>query len=334
VQRILGYGKENTKFICEGSDVLADDNGGTLTKYLNGPGIDNKLRQTTGLSVSYFLSDHLGSTNGLTDATGALTASNSYDSFGNATNASFPTRYQFTGRELDSFTGLQYNRARSYDPNLGRFISEDPIGFGGGDINFFGYVWNNPYNYYDPLGLDGWGNDFADWGDGNIGYARRWWKSDPQNWGWNGGVDTVADLASGFSDMFRVGSGLGKAIYCEDLPDYRRFELIATDVVRGGGLFLTMAGPFAGRVGSSEPVRSPGGPKPSPKFQTPTNPPQFPPTDIPEGWRVRTGAPTEQYPNGYWRLEKPMNNGGWQGMDPSTMKPGTHPETHIPLPPR
>jgi len=42
--------------------------------------------------------------------------------------------------------------------------------------------------------------------------------------------------------------------------------------------------------------------------------------------------PTADYPNGYWRLEKPMPNGGWQGIDPSTMKPGTQCETHVPLP--
>ena len=39
------------------------------------------------------------------------------------------------------------------------------------------------------------------------------------------------------------------------------------------------------------------------------------------------------YPNGYWRLEKPMANGGWQGMNPATMRPGPQWETHIPLPP-
>lgn len=43
--------------------------------------------------------------------------------------------------------------------------------------------------------------------------------------------------------------------------------------------------------------------------------------------------PRPGYPNGYWRLEKPMANGGWQGIDPSTMKPGTQPETQVPLPP-
>jgi RHS repeat-associated protein len=147
-------GAQTTNFTYDGNDVLLDDVGGTQTKYLNGLGIDNKLRQTTGSTTSYFVADHLGSTNGLTDSTGALTASNSYDSFGNATNTSFPSRYQFTGRELDTTTGLQYNRARWYNPNIGRFISEDPIGFRGGDVNLYGYVRNNPTRFIDPRGLD------------------------------------------------------------------------------------------------------------------------------------------------------------------------------------
>jgi RHS repeat-associated protein len=74
------------------------------------------------------------------------------------------------------------------------------------------------------------------------------------------------------------------------------------------------------------------GPKPSPKFVPPTNPPQVPPSSIPPGWRVRSMPPTQQYPNGYWRLEKPMPGGGWQGIDPSTMKPGTQPQTHVEWP--
>ena len=132
--------------------MLVDDNSGTLTKYLNGMGIDNKLRVQTGSDVRYFLADHLGSTNGLADNLGNLTASTNYDAFGNATNASFPSRYQFTGREHDNFTGLHYYRARFYDANLGRFISEDPIGFTAGDINLYGYVWNNSISFRDPSG--------------------------------------------------------------------------------------------------------------------------------------------------------------------------------------
>ena len=154
VERNLGFGRERTRFTYDGEDVLLDNANGTQTKYLNGPGIDNKLSVRAGSAVSYFLADHLGSTNGLADATGSLTAQTGYDAFGNATNAAFPTRYQFTGREFDSFTGLQFSRARFYDPRLGRFISEDPIGFAGGDINLYGYVRNRPLTFTDSLGLD------------------------------------------------------------------------------------------------------------------------------------------------------------------------------------
>ena len=58
----------------------------------------------------------------------------------------------FTGREYDSETGLYFYRARYYDPKIGRFISEDPIGFQGGDLNLYAYVRNNPVNRTDPYG--------------------------------------------------------------------------------------------------------------------------------------------------------------------------------------
>jgi len=49
--------------------------------------------------------------------------------------------------------GFYYMRARYYDPEVGRFISEDPIGFEGGDVNLMAYVANNPVNGIDPSGL-------------------------------------------------------------------------------------------------------------------------------------------------------------------------------------
>ena len=153
VRRYTPGVREDTKFTNDGLDVLVDNDAGTLTKYLNGPGIDNKLRVQTGSSVNYFLTDHLGSTNGLAAPSGALVASTTYDSFGNSTITNFPSRYRFTGREVDSFSGLQFSRARFYDPTLGRFISEDPIGFRGGDVNLFGYVQNRPLMRRDSIGL-------------------------------------------------------------------------------------------------------------------------------------------------------------------------------------
>ncbi len=57
------------------------------------------------------------------------------------------------GREYDQETKLYYYRARYYDAEIGRFISEDPLGFKAG-VNFYAYVNNNPVNFNGPLGKD------------------------------------------------------------------------------------------------------------------------------------------------------------------------------------
>jgi RHS repeat-associated protein len=61
-----------------------------------------------------------------------------------------PIRY--TGREFDAETNLHFYRARYYDPQIGRFINEDPLRFRGGGVNFYDYVGGNPINYRDPSG--------------------------------------------------------------------------------------------------------------------------------------------------------------------------------------
>jgi RHS repeat-associated protein len=152
VKRYTDVSLDDTKFIYDGLDVVMDDDlVGGVTKYQNGLGIDDKLSLQSGGVTKYFLQDHLGSTVAITDAGGALMEQTSYDSFGNQTT-SLSTRYQYTGREYDAFSGFYYYRARWYDADLGRFISEDPIGFEGGDINLFAYVANRPTMLRDPLG--------------------------------------------------------------------------------------------------------------------------------------------------------------------------------------
>ena len=146
-----------TEFTHDGMDVIQDrfeKNDGTLstTNYINGLGIDDKLKITTGTTSKYFLTDHLGSTVGMADTNGNVTESATYDSFGRTISSNLTTRYGFTGRETDEATGLMYYRARFYDPQIGRFTSEDPIGFAGG-INSYSYVGNSPNNLVDPLGL-------------------------------------------------------------------------------------------------------------------------------------------------------------------------------------
>jgi RHS repeat-associated protein len=142
-----------TSFLYDGQDVVLDrNNDGSTVDYLNGRGIDTKLRQSSTATGSlYFLADHLGSTAALTTASGSVTEFQQYEAFG-GNNGSSLTRYGFTGRERDEATRLLYYRARWYDPDQGRFLSEDPIGFNGGS-NFFAYAGNDPLSLIDPLGL-------------------------------------------------------------------------------------------------------------------------------------------------------------------------------------
>jgi RHS repeat-associated protein len=66
----------------------------------------------------------------------------------------FNVRHLFTGQQWYSELGLYDLRNRFYSPDLGRFLQSDPIGFGGGDSNFYRYCGNNPANSADPSGLD------------------------------------------------------------------------------------------------------------------------------------------------------------------------------------
>ncbi len=58
----------------------------------------------------------------------------------------------FPGQYYDPETGLHYNYFRYYDPTTGRYVTPDPIGLEGGDVNLFPYVANNPVTRFDPLG--------------------------------------------------------------------------------------------------------------------------------------------------------------------------------------
>ncbi len=129
-----------------------------------------------------------------------------------------------------------------------------------------------------------------------------------------------AKLAPWFSKVFNKTSG-GKTPVVEiEQPTITQFgERVVSPPIGGN------ANPAANLGGR-------GAPKPSPKFKLPTNPPQSPPAQVPPGYNLRVMPPTQQYPNGYWVLEKAMPQGGFQKVNPSTMKPGPNPDTHVPLP--
>ena len=163
-----------TTYLYDGSGIIAEHNNrNELTRrYLHGPGIDEPLSVTEikghgkkDLPETYYYQvDGLGSITGLTDEKGRPVQRYEYDSFGNIRQHGnrIGQPFAFTAREYDRETGLYFYRARYYDPQSGRFIVRDPIGFAGGDINLYAYVWNNPVNWRDPLGIYGYSVHFDD----------------------------------------------------------------------------------------------------------------------------------------------------------------------------
>lgn len=89
------------------------------------------------------------------------------DEFGRQTAVTGSPAHTFTGalgvrNEVGIDSQLLYARQRWYDPQLGRFLNEDPIGFAGG-LNLYSYVANNPVNGVDPEGLHPWGRTGGGW---------------------------------------------------------------------------------------------------------------------------------------------------------------------------
>lgn len=146
-----------TRYLYDGDDLLAelDAAGNRLAEYSYYPGIDRPLSVRRGGQVYYYAQDVSGNVVGLTTSTGAVTNQYRYNPWGGAelVQEGVANSLRFAGRPYDPETGLYYNRARYYDPAVGRFISEDPLGLGGG-INHYAYVGNDPVNYRDPTGMD------------------------------------------------------------------------------------------------------------------------------------------------------------------------------------
>ena len=103
-------------YVYDGANVIQElgSSGNLLSSYTQGLGVDQPLALYQGAGTSYFHADGLGSVTSLTDPTGAVAASYVYDSFGNltASTGTVANPFQYTGREMDSESGLYYYRAR------------------------------------------------------------------------------------------------------------------------------------------------------------------------------------------------------------------------------
>lgn len=156
-----------------------------VARYTQGQNIDEPLATLLSGTTSYYESDALGTITSLSGSSGTLAQTYTYGSFGNTTNSSgsLTNFFRYTGREFDTETNLYYDRARYFDTNSGRFLSEDPLAFNAG-LNFYDYVNANPVNLADPTGLFGWGDVLPAWNHYCSGSGTPWTSPFSSiNWG-------------------------------------------------------------------------------------------------------------------------------------------------------
>lgn len=151
----LTTGGATRQFRYDGGNVVEERDGtGAVTgSQLGGLMLDEVYERIGSGGVRAPVVDALGSVLAEFDSAGGVTGQYSYGPFGQTTTTgatSLPQ--QWTGRERDTSTGLYYHRARYYSPTFGRFLSEDPLEFGAGDVNLHAYAFSDPTNLTDPTG--------------------------------------------------------------------------------------------------------------------------------------------------------------------------------------
>ncbi|MGB4727484.1 MAG: RHS repeat-associated core domain-containing protein [Thermogutta sp.] len=216
-------------FVYDGNQVVMDfqrTGAGNIQasnlkwRYLWGPAVDQVLAEEavdggTDDLVQWTLTDHLNTVRDIArfdPQTGATTVVNHlvYDAFGKVTaetNPAVDSLFLFTARPFDPDTQLQNNLNRWYDARVGRWLSEDPLGFDGGDSNLYRYVRNAGIIGLDPIGLlrlpilsDLW-DDIKERADRRRGHGA-WGDSAQHCWAacYIGAVYGVGNLAAIIAD--------------------------------------------------------------------------------------------------------------------------------------
>ena len=153
-----------TEFFWQGDNLVAESSREHYRSYVYEPGTFRPLAMLDGKGPRracpfYYQLDHLGTPQELTDFGGEIVWSAKYNTYGKVTKETFgggerleqPLRFQ--GQYFDTESGLHYNRHRYYDPDVGRYLTPDPVKLAGG-LNQYRYALN-PTGWVDPLGLSG-----------------------------------------------------------------------------------------------------------------------------------------------------------------------------------
>lgn len=190
-------------FAYDGTGIVETVNasGSPVARYTQSPIIDEPLAELRGTATDYYEADGLGSVTSLTDTTGALAQTYTYDSWGNqtASSGSLTNFFRYTAREFDTETKLYYYRARYFDPASGRFVSEDPARFRSGP-NLYAYTHNRSTTMRDPSGRFAWGGGAT----GSGAFSAFWFGAGVQ-----GSFYIVGDTLGNWGVLDCSGAGLG-----------------------------------------------------------------------------------------------------------------------------
>ncbi|MBX6594369.1 RHS repeat-associated core domain-containing protein, partial [Pseudomonas syringae group genomosp. 3] len=151
---------DQKRFLWQGLRMLREESPEQSSLYLYEPGsyaplarVDQKEGETEN-TIYYYHTDQIGTPLEMTDAEGHIVWQAKYAPWGLIKQLvvnEVEQNLRFQGQYFDVETGLHYNTFRYYDPEIGRFITQDPIGLSGGD-NLYLYA-PNPYGWVDPWGL-------------------------------------------------------------------------------------------------------------------------------------------------------------------------------------
>ncbi len=151
---------EHKNFLWQGLRMLREESPGQSSLYIYEPGSYAPLARVdqregdAGNKVYYFHTDQIGTPLEMTDIDGQIVWQATYKAWGSLealTVSEVEQNLRFQGQYFDEETGLHYNTFQYYDPEVGRFITQDPIGLLGGD-NLYQYA-INPLGWTDVLGL-------------------------------------------------------------------------------------------------------------------------------------------------------------------------------------
>jgi RHS repeat-associated protein len=137
-------------------------NGAVVSRFVYATHVNVPDYMVSGGATYRIVTDQLGSPRLVVDvSTGAVAQRIDYDEFGRVANDTSPgfQPFGFAGGLYDSDSGLVRFGARDYDAEVGRWTAKDPLRFGGGDSNLYGYVGSDPVNGIDPSGLQACGQE-------------------------------------------------------------------------------------------------------------------------------------------------------------------------------